>query len=105
MVAEDFRQSKRRACERRLDERRLVHFLFGSAKWRQNIEQQYLMWPRIDRRALDRRYEERRHLPRRQVLGSFKDSQRMVKQSNLRDILSHDEKAMLAGLFQSNESV
>ena len=99
MDATDVRQGKRRACERRLDERRLEHFLFGSSQWRQNIEQQYLMWPRTDRRSLDRRMLERRYIARRQSAGLFKNSPRRAQQSNQRNVLSKDEKAMLADLF------
>ena len=102
MITEDYRQSKRRDCERRLDERRIVGFLFGSTEWRQNIERQYLMWPRIDRRALDRRTLERRSISRRLPSGSckgFKSAPRVVPRENSRDILSKEEKAMLADLF------
>jgi len=99
MAAEGFRQSKRRECERRLDERRLVGFLFGSTEWRQNIEKQYLMWPRMDRRAL-----ERRNISRRQSTEVFTKRQPAVKKNNARDILTTDEKAMLAGLFHPGES-
>jgi len=90
----------RRECERRLDERRLLSFVFGSSEWRQNIEQQYFMWPREDRRALDRRSIERRSIARRQPEGANAKSQPRVKKNKTRDILSTDEKAMLAGLFQ-----
>lgn len=99
MGARDFRQGVRRECERRLDERRLVHFLFGSVEWRQNIQRQYVMWPRIDRRALDRRALERRNIARRQSPGCFDKSPRLDKPVNSGDILSKEEKAMLADLF------
>jgi len=99
MVAEDFRQSKRRECERRLDERRLVHFLFDSVEWRKNIQRQYVMWPRIDRRALDRRALERRNIARRQSRGCFNNSPRLAQPVNSGDILSKEERAMLADLF------
>jgi len=103
MAVEGFRQSKRRECERRLDERRLVGFLFGSTEWRQNIEKQYLMWPRMDRRSLDRRALERRNISRRQSTEVFTKRQPIVKKNNARDILTTDEKAMLAGLFHPGE--
>lgn len=99
MDAKDSRQSKRRKCERRLNERRIVRFLFGSPEWRQNIQQQYLMWPRIDRRALDRRDRDRRNISRRLSLDSFKNNPRAPLQRYSQDILSEDEKTMLASLF------
>jgi len=99
MDARDFRQGKRRECERRLDERRLVHFLFGSIEWQKNIERQYVMWPRTDRRALDRRALERRNISRRQSPGCFNNSPRLSQPVNSGDILSKEERAMLADLF------
>ena len=102
MAAEDYRQSERRNCERRLDERRLVGFIFGSIEWLQNIEQENFMWPRMDRRALDRRMLERRSISRRLPQGrckSFSSSPRIALRGNSVDILSKEEKAMLAELF------
>ncbi len=99
MGARDFREGKRRECERRLDERRLVHFVFGSVEWQKNIERQYVMWPRTDRRALDRRALERRNISRRQSAGRFKNSAGLSKQVNTGDILSKEERAMIADLF------
>jgi hypothetical protein len=99
MNAEDFRHSKRRACERRLNERRLVHFLFGSVEWQKNIEHQYVMWPRTDRRALDRRALERRNISRRRSAGCFNKGPRLAQPVKPGDILSKEERAMLADLF------
>ena len=99
MGARDFRQGKRRECERRLDERRLVHFVFGSVEWQKNIKRQYVMWPRIDRRALDRRTLERRNISRRQSAGGINNSSRQAQQLKIGDILSEEERTMLADLF------
>ncbi len=99
MGSRDFRQGKRRECERRLDERRLVHFVFGSVEWQKNIERQYVMWPRTDRRTLDRRAFERRSISRRQSGGSIDNSPRLNQQLKPEDILSKEERAMLADLF------
>ena len=103
MDSRDIRQGMRRESERRLDERRLVGFVFGSSGWRQNIERHYLMWPREDRRALDRRSLERRSIARRQSTRALTRRQPRVTKNKSRDILNTDEKAMLAGLFQSSE--
>ena len=100
MDTRDIRQGIRRECERRMDERRLVGIVFGSSEWRQNIERQYLMWPREDRRALDRRSVERRNLARRQSGETHTKSQPRVNKNKARDILNTDEKEMLADLFQ-----
>ena len=100
MDTRDIRQGIRRECERRMDERRLVGIVFGSSEWRQNIERQYLMWPREDRRSLDRRSAERRSIARRQPGETHTKSQSRVNKNMARDILNTDEKAMLAGLFQ-----
>ena len=100
--ANELRQGSRREDERRLDERRYKSFVFGSIEWRQHIEKNYLLWPREDRRAIDRRSLERRNVARRQTLMKRKNSQAVVAKSSSRDILSQDEKTMLAGLFQSN---
>jgi len=99
MGARNFRQGKRRACERRRDERRLVHFAFGSVEWQKNIEIQYVMWPRSERRSLDRRVLERRNVSRRQPEGRVNKGPRLAQQLKTGDILSKEEKAMLADLF------
>ena len=99
MGARDFRRGKRRKCERRLDERRLLHFEFGSVEWQKNIQRQYAMWPRIDRRALDRRTLERRNISRRRYTTGFARSPRSAQPLKPEDILSKEERAMLADLF------
>ena len=100
MNASDIRQSKRRACERRANERRLIHFVFGSAEWRQNIEQQYLMWPLVDRRVLERRKLERRSIARRKVAKAFNSRRKKIIENQVSEILNKDEKEMLASLFR-----
>ena len=99
MGARDFRRAKRRKSERRLGERRLVHFEFGSVEWQKNIERQYAMWPRIDRRALDRRTRERRNISRRTHSADVTHTPRWAQSSIPTDILSEEERAMLADLF------
>ncbi len=100
MASKDFRQKKRRESERRLKNRRINPYAFGSAEWVNLIQQEYLLWPRQDRRSEDRRAQPRRQGCRRiHNSGQVRPS---VHTKTLQDLLTNEEKQMLNEIIQSD---
>lgn len=97
---DDDRQKSRRQSERRSEERRLVTFEFGSDEWVEMIKQNYLLWPKEDRRVQDRRQLARRKANRR-TKGRDGPKNREYPKS-LSDLLTAEEKQMLNELIQSD---
>jgi len=102
MATNNTRQKTRRNHERRSKERRINNFEFSSPEWREMIQQEYLLWPKEDRRKADRRSSARRVKGRRvQKNGKA----RMPRQpSNLLDLLTKEEKKMINELTQSEDA-
>lgn len=97
--------SARRRTKRRQQERRTNPFAFNSAEWVAWVQQQYLLWPKHDRRVADRRNAERREIDRRAAL---RDASQDVKFQRTRwfsadDVLNDDEKQMIQALFAEEE--
>jgi hypothetical protein len=100
MASKDFRQKKRRESERRLKNRRINPYPFGSTEWVNLIQQEYLLWPRQDRRS-----DERRAQPRRQGCRRIHNSGRVRSyghRNSMQDLLTNEEKQMLNELSQSD---
>ena len=81
----DLRKKCRRSEERRVEERRVCSFAFGSPQWIENTKKNYAFWPKTDRRKKVRRENERRVLHRRQL---NLENNRPVKRSTM-SLLSH----------------
>lgn len=101
MLNKDTRQKSRRVTERRSKERRKVLFEFGSAEWRNIIQQEYLLWPKNDRRHSDRRTVGRRSMLRRVKNGV--SPQKNVKANDLSALLTSEERAMINELIRSDD--
>ena len=100
MAANNSRQETRRKLERRSKERRINPFEFGSDEWREMIQQEYLLWPKKDRRKAERRSLARRQGSRR---GKNGGRVRMPRQpTSLHDLLTNEERDMLNDLSQSD---
>ena len=100
MASNDFRQKTRRESERRLKNRRINPYPFGSAEWVNMIQQEYLLWPRLNRRSDERRAQSRRQSCRRNKnTGRAKPS---VHTKTLEGLLTYEEKQMLNELIQSD---
>lgn len=100
MVTSNIRKKARRVAERRMKERRKILFEFDSVEWRKAIQQEYLLWPKKDRRHADRRA-----VGRRQVLRRIKNSvkpKRREQLSTLSGILTSEEREMINQLIQSD---
>jgi len=99
MNAPDFRQNIRREEERRLIERREVLFEFGSEEWCQFIQQEYLLWPKKDRRNIDRRSLARRQTFRR--VGNSRRPVKVLRPQNVSALLTNEERDMINELIRS----
>ncbi len=97
---DDDRKKSRRQSERRSDERRVVTYKFGSDEWIKMIQQNYLLWPKEDRRVQDRRKLPRRKASRRTYAGGSPKAREYPK--SLSDLLTAEEKQMLNDLIQSD---
>lgn len=99
-MATNSRKKTRRESERRSKERRINPYAFGTDEWRELIQQQYLLWPKEDRRNSERRSKSRRQTNRRGVNSS--DKVRVPRKfNNLHDLLTDEERKTLNELIQS----
>ncbi len=98
MVANKIRQKVRRIAERRIAERRTVLFEFDSVEWRIVIQQEYLLWPKNDRRDSDRRSIGRRQMLRRVKNGG--QAKKHVKSRGLSALLTNEEREMINELIR-----
>ncbi len=101
MTSKEFRQKIRRLSERRKNERRKNSFPFGSEEWIALIQQEYLLWPKHDRRHQDRRSQPRRQLLRRRNRARSASS---GQKKTLYGLLTKEEKEMLNELIQSDST-
>ncbi len=97
MTSGNSRQRSRRRHDRRLKERRTVDYEFGSPEWIAWVQQENMLWPKQDRRRSDRRVGDRRQRPRPED-----DTGRMRHRLGARNLLSDEEKLMLAELMRNN---
>ncbi|BCG64062.1 MAG: hypothetical protein methR_P1828 [Methyloprofundus sp.] len=89
--------SNRRSTERRYSERRLIAHTFGSPDWIAAIQQDYLLWPKHERRRQCRRSIERRKNYRRTSHVGIAD--RSINRQELHSLLTQEEKQMLNELM------
>ncbi len=102
MTTRDPRQANdnRRRIERRNHKRRLIQYEFGSSLWVSAIQQEYLLWPKHERRVQNRRMQERRKNYRR--MRHFGISGRPINRQELHALLTQEEKQMLDELMQDD---
>ncbi len=101
MASEDPRKKNRRQVERRAKERRMILHSFGSPEWISEIQKDYLLWPKYDRRSKDRRNESRRRRGNRRIKSMGRaDSAEYT--NKMYDLLTAEEKQMLNELAQSD---
>lgn len=98
MSTYDLRKDSRRASiTRRLTDRRITPYSFGSVEWIENIKNNYLAWPKAERRESCRRENERREAERR--LQQFTEQRRSeIKHSPL--ILTQEERRLIEDLYR-----
>ena len=98
MQRNDLRQNSRRLLKnRRMNDRRVIPYPFGTSEWIENIKINYHAWPRHERRHAGRRSEERREDDRRQRQLS-EQLQSLKKYSSL--LLTREELQMIEALYK-----
>ena len=95
----DLRKKCRRTTERRVEDRRVNPYEFGSAEWIANMKKDYVAWPKIDRRKKTRRHEERRGYQRRHMVLRNQD---FSKKRSMVSILSKEEKELFIDIFKDD---
>ncbi len=70
-------------------------YAFGSAEWLKAIKQDYLLWPKQDRRCQDRRQNLRR-------IKNTGRSTSSVYTKTMQNLLTEEEKQMFNELIQSD---
>lgn len=103
MMLHESRKNCRRSTEtRREDDRRIVHYLFGTQDWIDNIKNHYLSWPKLDRRENVRRNLERRAIDRR--LKQLTEQDRSAIQYS-QVLLTQEERKLIADIYAMIDSV
>lgn len=93
----NLRKDLRRSREtRRVSDRRVAPYQFGSEQWIEHVKENYVAWPRHDRRGEGRRTADRRAPDRRrQQLSEQRRSQR--KYSEI--LLTREELKLIEDLY------
>jgi erythromycin esterase-like protein len=100
VVKNDIRNTLRRTKEsRRVTDRRVAPYAFGSEEWVENIKANYYVWPKTDRRQACRRSEDRRAFDRRQ--RQLNDQQRS-EQKFSKILLTHEELKLIEELYKND---
>ncbi len=98
----EYRDKARRIDERRRYTRRLVTAAFGSDKWVEAIQSNYVLWPKQDRRSSERRNVDRRWAERRSQLRAYRRKafrQRIMDKQMPSHTLTTEERNMLNDLY------
>ena len=96
----DLRSNSRRICmARRRADRRTTPYSFGSPEWVENVKNNYIAWPKSNRRGSIRRRDERRAPERRHQ--QLSDQQRS-EQKYSRVLLTQEERRLIEDVFMSD---
>ena len=87
---------RRSTVTRRIADRRVVPYEFGSPEWIENIKKNYLAWPKTNRRTMNRRSDDRRS-PDRRSQHSSEQSRSERKYSRI--LLTSEERKLIEDLY------
>jgi len=90
---------RRSTVTRRIADRRVVPYEFGTPEWIDHIKQNYLAWPKTNRRAMERRSDDRRSPDRRDQHGSERNRTEL-KYSRI--LLTTEERKLIEDLYLSD---
>ncbi|MGZ8097226.1 MAG: hypothetical protein ACXWTH_07265 [Methylosarcina sp.] len=95
----NLRKNLRRLSKtRRIADRRVIPYEFGTPEWEENIKKNYLAWPKTDRRKQDRRVAERRVPDRRQnQLQTIERSR--LERKYARILLTPEERKLIEDMY------
>ena len=89
---------RKTVVERRINDRRLVDYVFGLEEWIAHIKKNYIAWPKLDRRQSTRRTSERRQ----NVNKNARSANSSIDYSS--DLLTKDERLFFDHLFKNKKS-
>lgn len=94
----------RRNHSRRQSERRANPFPFNSPEWIAVMKESYELWPKYDRREMERRTADRRAAERRTQRRNSLAAKHLRRSNRFTadDILAEDEKKMIMDLFRND---
>lgn len=100
MNSYDFRRNLRRSStSRRIADRRKIPYPYDSPEWIENVKDNYLVWPKSNRRNLNRRSSQRRLPDRRQQQLS---EQRRSEKKFSSILLTQEEIKLIEDLYLSD---
>ena len=98
MVKNDVRNTFRRSSSsRRVSDRRVTPYAFGTEEWEEHIKINYYVWPKTDRRQSCRRSDDRRAFDRRQRQLS---EQQRSEQKFSDILLTYEELKLIEELYK-----
>jgi hypothetical protein len=96
----NLRKNLRRLSKtRRIADRRVVPYEFGTPEWEENIKKNYLSWPKTDRRKQDRRVGERRVPERRQSSQLETLERSRLERKYARILLTPEERKLIEDMY------
>ena len=96
------RTNIRDTVERRINDRRLVGYVFGLEEWIAHVKKNYVAWPKFDRRQSTRRTSERRQNVNKNARSANSSYNSSVDYSS--DLLTKDERLFFDHLFKNKKS-
>lgn len=95
----NLRKNLRRLSKtRRISDRRVVPYEFGTPEWEEHIKKNYLAWPKTDRRKKDRRVAERRVPDRRHNHAQPSERSHFEKKYS-RILLTPEERKLIEDMY------
>lgn len=92
------RENTRNKIERRVLDRRQLDYEFNSPQWIEHVKENYLAWPKTDRRRKARRAGERR-----QIQQDSPTSSSYIHLDYSSDLLTREERLFFDHLFDKDE--
>ena len=92
------RNLRRLSKTRRIADRRIVPYEFGTPEWEEHIKAHYLAWPKTDRRKQERRVNERRVPDRRSSHVQPPEHSRFEKKY-ARILLTPEERKLIEDMY------
>lgn len=90
---------RRLAKTRRVSDRRIVPYEFGTPEWEEHIKKNYMAWPKVDRRKKDRRLNERRVPDRRNTQQTQPSERSHFERKYARVLLTPEEKKLIEDMY------
>ncbi|MGR9087214.1 MAG: hypothetical protein ACU841_09085 [Gammaproteobacteria bacterium] len=95
----NLRKNLRRLSKtRRVADRRMVNYEFGSPEWVEHVKKNYVAWPKADRRQKTRRVGERRVPDRRQSHAQSAERSRFERKYS-RILLTPEERKLIEDMY------